>query len=281
MSVKIVVDSSADLTSQTISGIPIQNVPFSLIIDHHSWTDNDNINLAKLVKAIKETKQKSTSSCPNVGDWQQAFDGADEIFVITIASGLSGSYNSAFQAASIYSSSHPSVKIKVFDSLGVGAQMQLVVYKLIDLIKQGIDFDRISFLTEKYISKTKLIFSLKTVENLAINGRASLTLAKLAQLLHVYVVGEASDDAGKFQALQKVRTAKRSQQALLQQMINMGYSGGLIRINHVQDVEAAKSFKKLILSHFPDASVTVGTCRGLCSFYAEPGALMVGFEKES
>ena len=43
---------------------------------------------------------------------------------------------------------------------------------------------------------------------------------------------------------------------------------------------SALSMKEIILDNFPDAKVTIGECGALCSFYAEEGGLMVGFEKE-
>ena len=57
-----------------------------------------------------------------------------------------------------------------------------------------------------------------------------------------------------------------------------GFKGGKVRIDHCLNLEGAQQLKNLILSAFPSADVIIGECRALCSFYAERGGLLVGFE---
>ena len=49
-------------------------------------------------------------------------------------------------------------------------------------------------------------------------------------------------------------------------------------INHAGNLEGAESFHDIALADFPGAKITLGDCRGLCSFYAEEGGLMIGVE---
>ena len=62
-------------------------------------------------------------------------------------------------------------------------------------------------------------------------------------------------------------------------MKEMGFAGGKVRIDHCLNPEAAEQLQELILNEYPDCDVQIGTCTGLCSFYAEKGGLLVGFEK--
>ena len=81
-------------------------------------------------------------------------------------------------------------------------------------------------------------------------------------------------------SLGKARGAKKAKRKLLDDMVKAGYRGGRVQIDHVQNEGSALSMKEIILDNFPDAKVTIGECGALCSFYAEEGGLMVGFEKE-
>lgn len=277
MTKKIITDSAADLTASNIASIPYMSVPLTMTIDNQEWIDDDHLALDDFLAALKATHQEARSSCPNVNDWLAAFADADEIYVVTITSALSGSYNAAKQAATTYCQQHPATKIHVFDSQGASAQMQLIIEKIAALIKQDYSFDKIVTATQNYIEQTALVFSLKELNNLANNGRITPAIAKLARLLGLYIIGTARD--GEFQLLTKVRAAKRSQKALIKEMVAAGYAGGKVRINHVQALAAANSLRDLIHELHPQAQIAIGPCRGLCSFYAENGGLMVGFEK--
>lgn len=62
-------------------------------------------------------------------------------------------------------------------------------------------------------------------------------------------------------------------------MIKMNYSGGKVRINHCSNLAVAQQLKNMIISRFKEAKIDIGECRALCSFYAEMGGLIIGFEK--
>lgn len=68
---------------------------------------------------------------------------------------------------------------------------------------------------------------------------------------------------------------------MLSEMKKNGYQGGKVRIVHCQNEAAAQEFRKLILGEFPEGDVTVGPMTALCSFYAEAGGLMIGYESQT
>ena len=61
-------------------------------------------------------------------------------------------------------------------------------------------------------------------------------------------------------------------------MKSMGYKGSVVKISHCFNLDAADKLKSLIISEFPNAKIEIGTCGGLCSFYAEKGGMLIGFE---
>ena len=61
-------------------------------------------------------------------------------------------------------------------------------------------------------------------------------------------------------------------------MMNQGYNGGKVRIDHVLNPVDAETLKGYIIEKFPDADVIIDTCKGLCSYYAERNGYIVGYE---
>ena len=75
-----------------------------------------------MLKELKSYKGKSSTSCPNVGDWLAAFGDAQYVLCVTITATLSGSYNAAMQAKAHYEEMYPDRKVYVLNSLSAGAE---------------------------------------------------------------------------------------------------------------------------------------------------------------
>lgn len=277
MIAKILTDSSANLLTTECSGTPHENVPLTIQVGNKSWRDDGHIDPEVLKEALSEKSVKTTTSCPNIHDWLTAFGDSDEIFVFTLSGALSGTYNSAKQAASEYHTTHPNAKILVFDSHSAGPQVKLLAEKTGELIKEGLSFREIVKKIEDYQEHLNLIFALKDLTNLVNSGRVSGAAAKVMGMLKLNVIGRASVE-GKFEPIGKARGDKKCYSQIVKKMIEYGYDGGKVAIDHVDNLTGAEAVKNLILSKFPDAKVSIGKCSGLCSYYAENGGLMVGYE---
>ena len=80
------------------------------------------------------------------------------------------------------------------------------------------------------------------------------------------------------EVLDKVRGEKGAVSKIFERMQEMGYKGGKVLIDNCCNLPAAKALQELVLAKFPKAQVEHDSCKGLCSFYAEKGGLMIGFE---
>ena len=120
---------------------------------------------------------------------------------------------------------------------------------------------------------------LESVKNLANNGRVSPFIAKAVGILGFRIVGKASDK-GELEQLGKYRGEKKALAAIVQNMKRAGYSGGNVRIGHCKNEKAAVRLKEAIQENYHNAAIQIYRSRGLCSFYAEKGGLMIGFEKQ-
>lgn len=275
MKIRIVADSSADL--RTLEDASIVSVPLKIITDEKEYVDDENLDIKTMTDDLAAYKGRSGSSCPGVGDWLAAFGDAEWIFGVTITSNLSGCYNSAMVAKQTYESEHPDSKVYIIDSLSTGPEMKLIVEKLQALIEEGKTFDEICEAVESYRKRTFLLFCLKSLTNLANNGRVSPAVAKIAGILDIHVVGRASE-VGTLEQKDKVRKEKKAIPCLLKNMKELGYKGGKVIIDHCFNENAAIQLKELIKQEFANADIRISKTGGLCSFYAERGGLLVGFE---
>ncbi|WP_251716243.1 DegV family protein [Lactobacillus agrestimuris] len=278
MTVKIITDSGANAFMSSIDGIQQSSVPLTIRAGSLSWLDNGEVDIPKFISALKSTKDRTSTACPSVQDWMNSFAGADEIFVLTITSALSGTYNSAVQAAKIFTETHPDVRIHVFDTRSAGPQIRLLAEDVARMFNNGLNFDQVVETMKYRLRQTDLLFVLENLDNLANNGRINPALARIAHALKLNIVGTAND-AGKFEMVGKTRGGKKMFSKLVKNMQETGYRGGRVLIDYVQNREKAEKLKQTILVVYPEAQVSLSECGGLCTYYAEDNGLMIGYEK--
>lgn len=275
MTYRIVSDSSCDV--RELPGIAFTRVPLRIITDSVEYVDNAELDTERMVAELQRYKGKSGTACPNVADWEAAFGDADLVFAVTITSGLSGSCNAAVNAARSYESAHPGRRVCVIDSLSTGPEMVLLLERLGALIRTEKSFEEIVSEMAEYQQRTHLLFLLSSIQNLARNGRASRLGAEAVGLLGIRIYGQASEE-GKLDVLGKCRGERTAQERLVQQMEQLGWQGGKVRIAHCQNGAGAKRMEGLLLRKYPGADIQIYPTGGLCSFYAEQGGMMVGYE---
>ena len=274
MDARIVVDSSANMAGEPA----VYSVPLKIITDTQEYIDDVNLNTAAMVWDLKTYTGKSSTACPSPQDWLEAFGDAPYVFCIAITSNLSGSCNAANIAKADYEQAFPGRKVCVIDSLSTGGEMELIAEKIQESLDAGLSFEEICENIKEYQQHTSLMFMLESMQNLANNGRVNKIVAKAAGILGIRAVGRASD-VGTLEPLEKCRGEKKAIAALADHMVSRGYEGGKMRISHCLNLTAAESLRSNILAAYPDADVQIRPTGGLCSFYAEKGGMIIGFEK--
>ena len=274
--IKIVADSSADMLS--LERVAFCSAPLKIRTDEKEFVDNINLDVREMVDYLSEYKGKSSTSCPNSGDWLEAFDDAEEVYCVTITATLSGSYNAAVLAKQIYEEMYPERKVFVLNTLTAGSEIRLIIEKLEELILADNDFDTVCKSITEYSQNTGLLFMLESLKNLANNGRVNSLVAKMTGILGIRLVGKASDK-GDLEPLNKCRGEAKALSTMLEHLKEQGLKNGKVRIAHCFNPDAAEKLKELILKEFGNIDVKIYNCMGLCSFYAEKGGMLVGFEK--
>ena len=275
MKYRIVTDSSSNIYK--MDEVSYSYAPMKIVAGDTTYVDTEHLNIPDMLEGLKAYKGPSSTSCPNVEDWLNAFGDADIILGVCITSNLSGAYNAAMMAKQEYEDRHPGAKVFILDSLSTGPEMELIMEKMIEDIRLEKSFEEIQADIEAYAKKTHLLFSLESLSNFVKNGRVSPAVAAAAGILGVRIVGKASDE-GTLQPLHKCRGEKKAILSIYKEMKEHGFSGGKVRLAHCFNEPLANAMKDLILKDYPNCDISILTCSGLCSYYAEKGGLLVGYE---
>ena len=115
---RIAADSSCNLLA--LDGADFVSVPLTIRTDAEEFRDDASLDVDAMVAALRATKGRSYSACPNIAQWEEAFGERGDVIAFTITSGLSGSYNAACAAKEICRQRDPSRRIHVVDSLSAG-----------------------------------------------------------------------------------------------------------------------------------------------------------------
>ena len=274
---KIVADSSCDIFA--LKNVDFKSAPMKVVTDEREFVDDENLNVSEMSEYLFNYKGKSKSSCPNIGDWLNAFGDADDVICLTITSGLSGSYNSACSAKEIYETEHEGKRVFVMDTLSAGAEITLLLEKIDEYAGQGLSYEEICEKITEYRKKTGLGFILKNLKTFANNGRVSPIVAKIAGIIGIVIVGKGSEK-GTLESTHKTKGERRSLLTLFEDLNANGYRGGRVSIGYCENESGAQDLKSMILSEYPRAEIEIHELKGLCSFYAEKGGILVGYEKE-
>ena len=271
--VKFVADSACDL--KEYPGICFETVPLSISTDERDYTDNEDLNVHEVLDYLEGYNDRSYTACPSIDAWLKAFEGADEIYCVTITSGLSGTFNGANIAREQYLEDHPDTKIYVVDSLSTGPGMVLLLEKLAELKSQGKSFEEVCTAIDKYRKRLKLYFSLSSLHNLAQNGRVNKLIASAIGFMNIKILGTASKE-GTIEQVGKCRGNNRMIDKIIEQLKENGFTKGKIRICHVECLEFANAVAEKIRSIFNCTDIKIVPARGLCSYYAERGGIILG-----
>lgn len=273
--VRLIVDSSANTLSDPARNLEV--VPLTLTFGEENLLDDENLNISNFLTKMEVNQEAGKTAAPSIQRWLDALDGAEQAIIVTITSGMSGTYSSALQARDIYLESHPLAKIIVVDSRSAGPELELIIEGIEEMLQDPkLRFADLESKIAEYRTKTNLLFLLQSLRNLSLNGRVSPAVAKLAGLLKINLIGTASVD-GDLKPLTKARGMKKALKELVKQMEENKYQGGRVIIDECENLADAEKLKELILEKYPDAKITIRPMRGLCSFYAERGGLMVAF----
>lgn len=273
---KLIVDSSSNMVNDPAHNVEV--VPLTISFGGKDYIDDQNLNIQEFLSDMNKNQVAGKTTCPSIQAWLDALEGTEKAIIVTMTSGMSGTFSSALQAKNMYEEKHPSSQIIVVDSRSAGPELTIVLHGIEKMIQGDIRFVDLEEEIAEFRMHTHLLFILQSLHNLSLNGRVSPAVAKIAGLLKINLIGTASKD-GKLEPLTKARGMKKAMRELLKYMKDDNYHGGEVIIDHCENEKDAETIKEKLQAEYPDAQITIRPMHGLCSFYAEEGGLMIGFNE--
>lgn len=278
MKSKIIADSCCDLNNDLKEKVKAQLVPLTIEVGERILVDDEKLNTSELIQLMKDSSSAPKTACPSPGDYMKRFEEGDNIFVVTLSSALSGSYNSAMLAKKMFLEQVENKFIHVFDSLSASIGETLISIKLHELIEQNLDNNTIIEKVNHYIKEMKTFFILESLDNLVKAGRLSKIKGKIASTLNIKpIMGE--DGSGNLREVEKIRGSKKAFRRLAEIIGEQEgkFEDKIIGIAHCNALEKAKELKREILKRYNFKDIIIVETAGISTVYAYEGGVIVAF----
>ena len=251
--------STADLTKEHFENRDIHYICFHYKLDGVDYPDDlgQTIQFEDFYKKMDEGAETSTSQV-NVSEYVEYFsqflEEGKDILHVSLSSGISGTYNSAVNAALIARERYPERKIYIVDSLGASSGYGLLMDKLADLRDSGMGIDEVHDWAEEHklelihwLFSTDLKFYIK-------GGRISKTAGTIGTILGICPLLNM-DNEGRLIPRAKIRTKRKVIEEIVKRMEENAEGGldysGKCYISQSACMDAAEEVAKLVEERFP------------------------------
>jgi len=277
MKYRIVADSGCDINQASGEKLDVTIVPLKIYIGDKEFIDDQSLNIQDMLRMMNKSQTAPKTSCPSPGDFLEAYEGEEEsLFVVTISSGVSGTYSSASMARDMFLEKKKKF-IHVFDTLSASAGQTLVSLKIHKLISEGLGELEVVKAVNKYIKEMKTLFLIDSLDNLIKAGRINKLVGKVASALHVKPIMGGQD--GTIKLFEKTRGYKRAFNRLIDMIGEIGENleEKTLGIAHCNCLKRAEEFRDAVLKKYNFKNIIIVSMNGLSSVYANEGGLVIAF----
>jgi DegV family protein with EDD domain len=275
LAVRIVTDSTADMSPNLARELGVTVVPLSVIFGDEVLKEGVQIGHDLFYDKLVRSKTLPTTSAPSVGDFLEAYEplltGKDEVVSIHLSSKLSATYNNACQAAEKLG--ERGGRVTVIDSQLVSLGMTFVVAAAARAAADGAKVDDIKKIAGQMIPRVRILVVLDTLEYVRRGGRIGRARAFLGNMLRVKPILYIRD--GEVHPGERVRTKVQAHERIFQivtsyprvEDASVAYSTNAAEAN-----EMARRLREAL----PGASCGVTRLGPVIGVHAGPGVLGVG-----
>ena len=274
----ILADSSCDVNEQLIDHIGLELIPFKLYVDGVEYVDDKAFNVINFIDKMVKSSELPRSACPSPNDFMERFNGAKEVFIVTISSKLSGTFNSAELGKNLYLEENPDAKVHVFDSKSASIGESLVALKIKEAIDGGKNFEETVDYVENFIAGQKTFFIAESLDNLMKNGRISKFKGKLATALNIKPIMKATDE-GEITLHEKARGSNKAFKKLAEIICENAENANerVLAISHCNNPDRAQMLKGEVEKLCSFKEVIIVQTAGLSSLYVDNQGIIVSF----
>lgn len=277
MSYRIIVDSCGELTDEMKKSGMYKSAPLSMGVNGTHVADDNTFDQARFLRLLAESPHCPRSSCPSPEEYMSLYDcGADRVYVVTLSSELSGSYNSAELGRKLFEEEHSDKKIYVFNSRSASVGETLIAMKIRECEERGMDFEEVKECVESYIKGQNTYFVLENLDTLRKNGRLTGIKSLVASALNIKPV-MGSTPAGTICQLGQARGIKRALDKMTDHIVQNAESPEekVLGIAHCNCPERAEKVREILLGKLKVKSSFIVNTAGISTMYANDGGIIV------
>jgi len=285
--IKLIADSTCDLSEEMISKYNIGIAPLHILIDNKTYRDKIDIKATEFFQLLPTLKELPTTSMPSPSEYLKIIDlaiseGYTEILCICMSSGTSGSYQSAELAKSLFYEDNPNSQVKLYivDSLSMSHGSGWLLLKTAKLLNEGKGFTELIEFCETTKKRIKHFLCVDDLSNLVKSGRISNAGALLGKALGIKPIMSMKNGQGV--VISKERGWNKVIKTYTTEFLNrvdinitdfliIGYSSSIIIAETLKEkLKATTEFKGEIF--IMQMGVSVGThvgLGGLSMFFCE------------
>ncbi len=276
---KIITDSTADLSKDLYQKHDIGMVPLTIHLGERTWLDFHDIAPDEYYTLLRKSKAFPTTSQPSPQDFINAFtpfaEKGEPVLSIHISSKLSGTYQSAALARSHF----PEARIEVVDSLQASLGLGMIILLCAEKASLGASFENLVDFARELTRKVETYFSVDSLEHLHRGGRIGKAQAFLGTLLKIKPLLKLVE--GEIHPVEKIRTSERMLNRFVELLENGAREGSRLRLSVVES-DNSEVMTDLLerLMKIPGVSL-VHRCKlgGVITSHSGPGTLGITFVK--
>jgi DegV family protein with EDD domain len=273
----IVVDSGCDFTEElgNKKQFKVKRVPLTLQIGDRHYVDDESIDIDRYLAEMAASKTTPKTAAPSPELYLEKYKNAGSVFVVTLSSHLSASYNNAVLAKKMYLEEFGDKFIHVFNSLSASVGETLISLKIDEYIKEKVSDSEIVEKVNAFIGGMQSYFILENYDTLVKNGRLNPYVAKIAQMLSIKPICYAVE--GRMAMLDKARGYHRAFDKLIAAIEKsaVNFEDRILGISHVKCLNRALEFKEKISARLKFKEIVIVETTGLCSTYADKDGIVV------
>ncbi len=276
MSYKIVADSCCEFPEGYEKDSRYERVALRLEVDNEVFIDDETFDQAKFLESVAKSAECPKSSCPSPEAFRESYrTEAENVFVFTLSSHLSGSYNSAELGKKLYHEKYGDKNIFICDSESASCGETQLAFKAAQWSEEGLPFEEICSRLQSYRDNMKTYFVLDNLETLRKNGRLTGIKAIVASTLSIKPVMSATKGViiqigqaiGIKKALAKMAESVAGQAQRPEEKMLM--------ITHCNCLKRAEKVREMILEKIKVKDVLIMDTKGVSSMYANDGGVIV------
>ncbi len=274
--VRVVTDSTADMTPETLQKFNIEVVPLLVLIGDKSYRDGVDISASEFYKILPKQQKLPTTSQPSPGNFMETYEKATADGASVISLHLSSRLSGTFANATVAARNFPEGRVRVFDTKMISAAQAMFVLAAAEMAQSGSDIDEIEIKMKAMLDNVRLIATLDTLEYLHKGGRIGGLKNFFGSLLSVKPLLQLKD--GEVQPLEQVRTRGKAVQRVAELTKNVGKLERLA-VMHAADPEGAEQLAGMLEAVFPRDKMFISDIGPVIGAHVGPRTLGVGYQK--